>query len=260
MSEQEALNAPINPTGAGEDPAVKALLSPEFETMPNLEALDVALMLQQIIRQQDSILSKIEAGDQRVADQLVRMKARMDEFEQAARAWERDREKFMERVLAKGEQYRIADPEQRARFQAEQMQALRNAHSEAAANLRASRKTLEARLKEEPKETVISPGVPVVYREGDVMGKVRLDPEIVSIGHLHFRLPPGKQVKVPKSVAERLRERRIEEEEQRQRKELLSAKRNSTMRQDTVVAQKWHEINATEGFSSADPIRVGSTA
>ena len=58
--EQEVLESSVRTDGVGEDPAIKALLSDDFISAPDSEALQVALALQEIIRCKTSLLARID--------------------------------------------------------------------------------------------------------------------------------------------------------------------------------------------------------
>ena len=92
VREQEVLSSQVRLDGKGEDPAVAALLSPEFETMSNTEALNVALALQQLVRGVNSLLD----NDKIMGEEISKLKARMDAQDRDARLWEEDRKKFLE--------------------------------------------------------------------------------------------------------------------------------------------------------------------
>src|SRR5512139_2233616 len=97
--EQEVLNAPVNMSGAGEDPAVKALLSDEFVQGTNSQAVEIGLALQQLIRGQNALLN----NQDQFSTELVQLRKRMDEMDKAAERWQNDRENFVQEVLDKAE-------------------------------------------------------------------------------------------------------------------------------------------------------------
>jgi hypothetical protein len=58
--EQAVLSTPVRSDGVGEAPAVQAVLSDSFLEMSNLDALNVALALQELIKGQNSLLANQE--------------------------------------------------------------------------------------------------------------------------------------------------------------------------------------------------------
>jgi hypothetical protein len=70
--------------------AVQALESDEFLTMKDTEALDVALVLQQILQGQNSLLdrmNKYDKGQQAIADSVTKLKQHHAESDEAVRRW-----------------------------------------------------------------------------------------------------------------------------------------------------------------------------
>jgi hypothetical protein len=98
----EALNSPVNLSGAGEDQVVKDLLSDKFVKGTNAEALEIGMALQQIIRGQSALLENQSA----FTDQIAKLRQRMDEMDKAASRWEQDREGFIQEVLDRAEKLR----------------------------------------------------------------------------------------------------------------------------------------------------------
>jgi hypothetical protein len=107
--------------GVGEDPAVKALVDGTFEKASNLNALDISLMLQQIVRGQTSILHN---QDQQ-AQELAKLREKMDRYDKDAEKWEKDKEKFIDEVNKRAEEFRIDDPNKKAQLIAQEAQRSR---------------------------------------------------------------------------------------------------------------------------------------
>ncbi|MBU2177493.1 MAG: hypothetical protein KJ556_20565, partial [Gammaproteobacteria bacterium] len=122
--ENAVLNAKVNLSGAGEDPVVKAVLSEEFATkMNNQEVLDIALGLQQLIKGQNSILE----NQAKQEEELIRLRARVDKYDEDARKWETDKDKFLEDVYKKADSLRITDPLKKASFEGKEGVKIENA-------------------------------------------------------------------------------------------------------------------------------------
>src|SRR5688572_21670080 len=65
--EQEQLNREIRADGQGESQVIKELLSDKFVQMSNLDAQGIALLLQQVIKGQNSLLSNYEQTNIQIA-------------------------------------------------------------------------------------------------------------------------------------------------------------------------------------------------
>lgn len=229
--EQEQLNRPVDPTGEGESEAVKALLSPEFEQMSNLNASDIALMLQQIIRGQNSLLARIDQTGIEVA-KLKEHQANVDKriFE----AIEREK-KGIEEVLDRASKLKATGSE-RDKIIAKGAQLYTQAVQSARASKATEKLKFEEQIRRMPLEMVISPGIWINTREG-----MKLIAEEVRIKHKIWALPPGVPVDVPKCVADVLRDRRKSQLETAKRKEVL-AKQS----EQSKLAQEWSKIEGSK--------------
>lgn len=208
----EALNAPVNPTGEGEDPAVRDLLT-KLPTATNLEALDIAMALQQIIRGQNSLLANQETQGREIAA----LRQRMAEMDQAAEKYDTDQRKFIEDVLSKAP--RATDSE-KDKLIAQGSQMFTEAVSKARASIAHDRLRFEEELAHMEQELVMSPGVPqMVNMNGHI--EIKVFPEEVRIKHKVWRLPPGQPTMVPQVVAETLRNRRVSQMETAERQAAL---------------------------------------
>jgi len=103
--EAEALNSVIREDGQGEHPAIQALMSPEFEKMSNLDASQIALFLQEIVRGQASLL-------QQNSDQILQVRERQDQIDKDVTARFDAQQKFIEEVLNRAEDLRRTGLEQ----------------------------------------------------------------------------------------------------------------------------------------------------
>lgn len=232
--ELEALNAPVHPEGIGEDAPVKTLLSPEFTTMPDSQALDVALALQQIIRGQNSLLSNIN----KMGDEINKLRERMDKFDRAAMEWETDRKKFLEKINGRAENLRITDPDAKARFQAKAVKQIQDEIMKAKAERHVSDLQFEEFLKNQPQETIISKGEVVTINKNGAID-TEIIPEIIRIRNKVWVLPPNQPVLVPKLVADEWRTKQKVLMEQNERMKLLE----NANRDSHSVAQEWKTIS-----------------
>lgn len=240
--ESEALNAQVNLSGAGEDPAIKALLSDEFATMPNTEAVNVALMLQQIVRGQNAILENQTI----MGDELSKLKSRMDSMDKDSLRWEEDRQKFLTEAAENAERLRIKDPDELERFQAKQANYIQNEIQSAVANSTVDKLRFDSLLASQPKEMITSPGRMVMKNVRGVQ-QATMEPETIRIRHRVWVLPPNMPVEVPKLVADEYRQRIKDRNESAQRKSILNA---DAPLDNVQMAQKWNEISKKSNPSS----------
>jgi hypothetical protein len=242
----------VNISGQGEDPAVRAMLSDEFVMASDSDAFDVALALQQIMRGQDSILERVNANDARVAKELAFLRKQMVGYDKKSAEYEADRQKFLKEVDDLAEKVRATGIE-KDKLQATGgkmfEEALEKARNERAASL----VNFDLELKTMPTEQVVSPGKLEIVSVGGAPTS-RLFPEVIRIKHRQWVLPPGKVVEVPKVVAEVLRQRRATEEEQEERKAILSSRP-----EDVVLAKKWAEIDRKYGTKAHDALPVSGS-
>ena len=243
--QHEALDAQVRLDGQGEDPAVKALLSDEFATMSNVDALSIARQLQEIIR-----------GQAVMGEQFSRLNQRMNAMDEAQLKWEQDKTKFLEKISNMADRMMLPEAKQ-AELRAKESNRLQGLVKEKKANAHVERLSMIDKLSREPKETVVAPGDIVMVRKGGQTVPV-LAPLTINLYGIKYVLPPGKPVEVPASVASRFRNIMAMREETEARKELLDAAPGK-IKQDTVLASDWDSVSEKYG-SNADPIPLGSTA
>jgi len=240
--ETASLEKLVNTSGQGEDPAVKALLSDDFVKAPDVEALDVALALQEILRGQ-----KLQEAE------IRKLRQQMSEYDKSAQEWNYEREKFVDKMDSAYEKLTLSE-EDRVRLQIQESERIKKETDMARANASMRIKSMKEKILTEPTETVVAPGELLTIREGKNFRSVIAD-TVIRIGQLEWKLPPGKPVDVPKSVANRLREMQLEKEEDIARRSLLDADRDT---KDVEIARKWEEINEKYNSPSTD-IMIAST-
>lgn len=220
--QEEKLNAPVNPTGEGEDPAVKALIE-KMPTATNLEGLDIALMMQKLIRGQDALLSRMEQRDAeaiKASEELAKIRKAMAKMDKAAKKWETDRQKFIEDVYNEAEKLRMTD-KQREQLQAKEGMNLTEKIQQARAEIAMDKKRYDEIVDNEPKEIITSPGRYVTVSDGKGMQMAKLLPEEVRIKHRVWVLQPFVPTEVPQSVAEYLRHKYKSQQETTRRQEAM---------------------------------------
>jgi hypothetical protein len=220
---KETLDKPVRLDGVGEDQVVKDLLSDKFVHGTNAEAFDIAVGLQQLLRNM-SVL------DSKMTDQYQQLKSRMDEMDKSANDWEANREKFIEEVIA-----RAGSPTDRDVVTG--MSTYSNALAQAKAEAISDRLTFAETVGRMPKEIITSSGeVNMVVEGGSTVAKIL--PEIIRIKNLSWTLQPGVPTEVPKIVAEVFRQRRGSEAEDKARRELLARNLPSEK-----LASEWAKLN-----------------
>ena len=249
-SEQvERLESKIRLDGVGEDSAVKALVDGTYETASNMEALNIQLMLQQIVRGQTSILSNQDAQ----ARELARLREKMDRYDQAEQAWETDRASFLAKVDERAESLRIQSEDAKAQLIAREAQNIQKAIASKRVETTLNNAKFDYILANQEKEVIVAMGVPTTVNDNGVHRQIMAAEEI-KIKHRKWVLQPGVPTEVPKLVADEFRQRQKARQEIYERKALLNA---STPKDNMVVAQKWGEINRKYG-SGGDEFRGDS--
>ena len=224
--EEAVMNTPIRLDGVGEHPAIQAAASPEFATMSNVDALQIALQLQDIAKGQASILQNLSANQAILTEQVVRMNERMKKYDEDAEKWNTDREKFLQDINEKANKLRITDPTKRAdmaaKVMAEEQQMLQIARAEKEVNKLKFKDLIER----SPKVTVVSPGVMESGRIGEQQ-IVRLAPDVIRIKEYEWKLYPGVPTQVPDFVARRFEQIQASRQELAERQGALSVDRNN---------------------------------
>lgn len=231
----EKLNSIVRMDGVGEDPVIKALVSDEFVKASDSDALDVALLLQQVIRGQNSLLGKQDE----MSEQLNKLRGRMDSFDRAAKAWETDREKFLSGVDERAEGLRIDDPKAKERLIAKEAQNIQMEIQKQRARNSVDKLQFQQNIEAQEKVIIVSPGVWETVNLNGVIQQV-CEPETIKIRHLAWTLQPNVPTSVPKLVADEFYSRQRIRSDSNERKALLNA---NTIQDSTIVAQKWAELN-----------------
>ena len=209
-----------------EPAAVKALRSDEFLTMPDSEALDVALQLQVILRGQEALLSRMDkqsAQSQVLADELNRLKKQHGEMAHAEKRWEEDRSKLMDewRVMAERSQTNVS-PEDKQRAQAQAAKDIQGGIQQARAENAINQQRLRESLKEAPMVEVTRPGTPVMTPEG-----ARVIAEEIRLDEMLWVFEPNVPTQVPAPVAVLLEQRDQEAAKAEALRQVLSAENMS---------------------------------
>lgn len=229
--EEAILNAPPDPSNK----AVEALLSPEFEQMSNLDVSQIALLLQELVRGQNSLLARYED----TSVQIAKLRERQDQADQEIAARLEANQKFVEEVMDRAESIKRtgeAHDKLIAQGVAEYQKAVTKARATRAANDLA----FKEKLMKEEKVTIISPGQLITTMEhGQQVSKIV--PEEVHIKNIHMAIPVGRPVEVPRTIANYLEERRKSKEETARRQEILSKHMEASK-----LAEEWGKIGGSK--------------
>jgi hypothetical protein len=233
--EAEILAKPINPSGEGEPEAIKKLMSPEFEKMSNMDAAQVALLLQEIVRGQNSLLANYEQTNV----QIARIMERQDQADREIAERLEEQKKFVEEVLDRAESIRRTG-EEKDKLIAQGVAQYQEARATAVAKRAAKNIAFREKISKEPKVMVISPGQLVSTMDhGHQVTKIL--PEEVRIADMRWVLPPGVPVEVPRTVAGVLEQRRASQIETHKRAELLGKNLEATK-----LAEEWSKIEGSK--------------
>ena len=229
--------------GVGEHPAIQAAASPEFATMSNAEAFQVALAIQELVRGQASILS----NQKDLSENLSRVEARMRKYDEDARKWDEDRQKFLDDINQRADKLRVTEPSKRGEMVAQVMDEDRRAQEAARALHQTNTLKFKAMIENSPKVKIISPGILETGRIGD-QPITRIVPEVIRIKNFEWKLPPGVAVEVPDFVARRFEEIQRGRAELEERQSALSADRNQgAMSEAAEVSREMARINQKYG-------------
>lgn len=249
--ENEALDSIVRTDGVGEDPAVAALLSDDFVTASEVEALDVKLALQQLIRGQSALLNNMDT----MSGEVSRLRQRMTAYEAAASAYEQDRKKFVEEIESRSELL-LKREEERNAIRAKAVNDVSEMVAVKKANAKMDAMEMKRRLLAEPTETVLVTGNWVNVSVGQGRSQMKLYPEYINIHGVQFKLEPGQHT-VPRSVAEIIRQRQANAAEQAERKEAISAAPGK-IRKDTEVAKDWDAISKKYNSSAGQIVTASN--
>jgi hypothetical protein len=234
-NEAEALNRPIHPRGEGESQAVKALLDPDFAKLSDLNVTDIALLLQQIVRGQNSLLATAKDN----GDEITRLKEKMAQTDATMERRFLDQKREIESVLNDADRLKATGFD-KDKIIARGSQLYAEAIVQARVSGSLEKKQFEDTLNRQPKVLVVSPGVWETVREGTSLIP-RISPEEIRIRHLRWLLQPGVPTLVPQAVAEQLANRRQSQQETSQRKEMLSKQM-----EQSKLATAWNAVTGSK--------------
>ncbi len=243
--ERERMNATVRMDGVGEAPIVKDILSEKFINANDSQATEMALLLQQLIRGQNSILE----NQNKLSEDLEKLREKQAKYDEAARKWDEDQIKFKNEVLDKARSLKVSGSE-KDKIIATASQQLQGEITKVKAQQVSDRLMFDQALARQPKYTVTSPGVAITVTEnGTLVQKVMM--EEVRIKHRVWQLPINTPVEVPEAVYLALQNRRKAEEENRARQGMMRKNLEAS-----EFRKEWKQIDEKFG-SPTDSMRGG---
>lgn len=236
-----------------EEVAVQAAEESHPATTSGLEALDIGLQLDQLLKGMGSVLSRMDQQDEdglALRDELSKIRERIVEMENAQRKWDEDRDKILEHAADVSDS---VDPAIRAQAQADAAKAVSSTTAALKANASLDRQRFIQSLKDMPQEEILSPGKVVFIRGQGGFTIPKLYNEVIRINGMEWQLPAGQPIKVPKIVADRYRQMMLEKEELAARKHILSATDRGKHRHERVLVDDWNAVSSKYG-SPTEPM------
>lgn len=244
--EMAIMDTPIRMDGVGEDPVIQKVASSEFSQMSNSEAFDVVIALQQLLRGNASIM----ANQDGLAQELAAVKAKMAKYDEDARKWDTDRQKFLEEINRKADKLRVTDPSKKAALAADAMNMEKDITAQVRAEVAVAQMQFKRRCETAPRVTIVSPGIQETGMIGD-QPVARVVPEVIRIKNATWTLKPNVPTEVPDFVAKRYENIQRERAELAERQNALSADRNNGNMTDTAtVAADMARIDKKYGTAS----------
>lgn len=229
--EATILNAPVDTSNK----AVEALMSPEFEQMSNLNASQIALLLQELIRGQNSLLANANQN----TIEIARLRERQDQADREIAERLESNQKFIEEVMDRAESLKRSG-EAHDKLIANGVAQYEQAKQQAMAKAAVKNMAFREKLRKEEKVTVVSPGQLITTMEnGQQVAKIMA--EEVRVADMRWVLPPGRPVEVPKTIADILEQRKASQLETSQRQALLLKNMESTK-----LAEEWNKIGGSK--------------
>lgn len=234
-SELDALNQQVDVTGNDPSPIVNALMSDNFVQATNFDASEIALLLQQLVRQNSSLLSKIETQQ----GEIIKLRERQEQIDKQTVERFQSQQKEIADVLNQAEKLKLTG-DKKDKAIAKGVRMYEKARSEAIAKKAVDRLAFDKLLANQEKETIVSHGQLITVMENGAQVP-RVIPEEIRIKHRVWLLQPGVATEVPKAVADVLRQRRASEAETNQRKAILSKHLEAGK-----LAEAWNKVEGSK--------------
>jgi hypothetical protein len=216
------------------------LINADVENMDPMELKEMLKGVQRVASGGANLDPKLDGFLSKMMTQMERMDARLKAFEDNPEA-------YLNSVREAGSRHLKTEAERR-KIRAQEAQKLQNAVSSS----RARDTKLFETLKNEPKEQVVWPYKVTMTRGAGGHPAPIMEGVEIRIGKNVFRFDPGTSVRVPKSVAERIRDIQKGEEEQRQRQQLLGVNQ-PRLKNEHKLREGWENLNKKYGGSGNIP-------
>jgi hypothetical protein len=236
----DALNTTLHPTLTGESDAVKQLFGKgedEPFTSEDVEALEGML----------TAINGTLTARQREA--IRRAKVMFHRREENEKNYNDNPQKFVQGVQDRSDSLLITDPQKLAAMRTR----VQTEFQEVRAAVAVDAMSLKQKLKAEQEMTITWPAKirPLTTRGQGGTVQMHMVPEEVRIGSLRFCYAVGQVVKVPRSVAERLEQRKVSQQDGARRKDILGA--NGKTKEVGNASGLWEQANRDSGSSDPNP-------
>jgi hypothetical protein len=244
----QRIHRKIRPTDLGATSVLDRLKAVDnINNLPPEEMKEIILAMQEIAKGGSFDRPKEEAVTQRRLEQLEKMIERQNLAMQRLESYLTNPEKFVQDTLEQNQSK--LSPEQKARFRAQKMKEVQDLVVQQKVMLTQARHDME----NEPKEAVIWPGRQMkIKQNGQEVFVTEGLP--LNINGIAFKYRPGETIKVPKSVAERVRQYYRSREETLARQNALSTAPGK-MRSDAELLKEWNRINSAYGSPTPNILR-----
>jgi hypothetical protein len=243
----ETMSKEINPSGAGEDPAIKALVSNDFVNMKDTDALAVATAVAKIVRGQ--LQEEIDGT-------MGALKATIAKMEETAQKYENDRLKFAEDLFNDAEKMRKTSNEN---IERDSVNLMEQVQQEARVAAMLKREKIDELVKTSPTVKMMHPGIPIRVRKGGVKTTI-MKPFEIRYEHLVFVLPPNKPVDIPDFIYKAFMEKQEAMDQKNKLREVLrGGKRgyNEAITAEPAVDPNYAQKISAQMASQQIPIPTG---
>jgi hypothetical protein len=216
-AEQQAiLDKPVNPTGVGEDQAIKDLLSDKFVGMNDMDAAQIAIAVAKIVR---GVLKEELDGT------MGAMQNKIAEMEKTAQLANDNIMKYAQDMYNLAEKNRVTDREKVPGLAVKGAELMAKAREEARAAAIIRKAEIDDMVKRAPTIKLMHSGHEKTVRVGGVKQTI-VEPHIIRFEHLTYKLPPNEMVDIPDFIAKAYMEEQEKAKERNKLREVLKDGKN----------------------------------
>lgn len=216
-AEQQAiLDKPVNPTGVGEDQAIKDLLSDKFVGMNDMDAAQIAIAVAKIVR---GVLKEELDGT------MGAMQNKIAEMEKTAQLANDNIMKYAQDMYNLAEKNRVTDREKVPGLEVKGAELMAKAREEARAAAIIRKAEIDDMVKRAPTIKLMHSGHEKTVRVGGVKQTI-VEPHIIRFEHLTYKLPPNEMVDIPDFIAKAYMEEQEKAKERNKLREVLKDGKN----------------------------------